>query len=581
MHDGFHGPVGVREGDILVGKYRVERVLGFGGMGVVVAAQHLGLDQRVAIKFLFPEAFSHPEAIVRFDREARAAAKIKSAHVARVTDVGTLENGAPYMVMEYLEGEDLAACLKREGALRIEEAVHLVLQACEAIDEAHKLGIIHRDLKPANLFCIRQSDGSRSIKVLDFGISKLTHTVPTMAGMAMTSAEAMMGSPLYMSPEQMQAPRTVDERTDLWGIGVMLYELLAGDVPFKGETIPQVCFHVTTQPTPPLRQVRPEVPAALERVVARCLEKERTKRFATVADLAVALLPFAPSEKPTGFRAVRQSSSAELATSSVTVPPPSTRARKSPRQSVTDSSWEDTKQRFVARRRRTGLGRMAAIAVLTLGATGAVWLNRESVRSSFAPSDNGTLEPAPTLTAAPLAPTRAAIPAEPPSVAAPIVSPDLQAKRDDESRKLRAPEPREPPRRARVAAPTSAVAPRVDTETTPKPSRVAPVHEPSSPPPNAATPAPVATPHEELTTGANAPSCTLNLTSIPACEVTLDGIGVGTTPLFGVLTTSGLRHTITLTHAEQGTKVMTVTCRPGEVKHVAARLGPRVLLDGI
>src|SRR5687768_2291671 len=211
MHDGFHGPTGVREGDILVGKYRVERVLGLGGMGVVVAAQHLGLDQRVAIKFLFPEAFSHPEALLRFDREARAAAKIKSEHVARVTDVGTLENGAPYMVMEYLEGEDLAEYLRREGALRVEEAVQLVLQACEAIDEAHKLGIVHRDLKPANLFCIQKADGSRTIKVLDFGISKLTHSVPATRGMAMTGASAMMGSPLYMSPEQMRSPRTVDE----------------------------------------------------------------------------------------------------------------------------------------------------------------------------------------------------------------------------------------------------------------------------------------------------------------------------------------------------------------------------------
>src|SRR3954465_531507 len=164
----------VHEGQILAGKFRIERVLGQGGMGVVVAATHLQLDQRVALKFLLPEALSNPEAVERFAREARAAVKIKSEHVARVADVGTLESGAPYMVMEYLEGSDLATWLQQRGKLPVEQAIEFVLQACEAIAEAHALGIVHRDLKPANLFVIQRADGVLAVKVLDFGISKAT-----------------------------------------------------------------------------------------------------------------------------------------------------------------------------------------------------------------------------------------------------------------------------------------------------------------------------------------------------------------------------------------------------------------------
>src|SRR5580700_416889 len=195
---------GVQPGDVLAGKYKVERVLGAGGMGVVVAAHHLQLDEKIALKFLLPEALGDAEAVARFAREARNACKIKSEHVARVTDVGTLPNGAPYMVMEYLEGGDLAAWIKQRGALPIEQAVEFVLQACVAVADAHALGIVHRDLKPANLFCVRRSDGQLSIKVLDFGISKLADGVGP-GSMAMTKTSALMGSPLYMSPEQMRS----------------------------------------------------------------------------------------------------------------------------------------------------------------------------------------------------------------------------------------------------------------------------------------------------------------------------------------------------------------------------------------
>jgi serine/threonine-protein kinase len=286
--------LGVRTGDVLAGKYRVDRVLGAGGMGVVVAAHHLQLDERVALKFLLPHATQDAQAVARFIREARAAVKIKSEHVARVGDVGQLENGAPYMVMEYLEGRDLSRWLEERGALPVEQAVDFVLQACVAVADAHALGIVHRDLKPANLFCVRRSDGHLTIKVLDFGISKVTDPGGSGGHVAMTSTSAVMGTPLYMSPEQMRSTRDVDTRTDIWALGAVLHELVGGRPAFVAESVTELAIKVANDPPPPLRLFRPDAPPGLEAVVLRCLEKDRSRRYDHVGLLAVALLPFAP-----------------------------------------------------------------------------------------------------------------------------------------------------------------------------------------------------------------------------------------------------------------------------------------------
>jgi serine/threonine-protein kinase len=282
---------GVKAGDVLAGKYRVDRVLGVGGMGVVVAAHHLHLDEHVAIKFLLPQALANAEAVARFDREARAAVKIKSEHVARVIDVGKLENGAPYMVMEYLEGRDLSAWLTERGPLPVEQAVEFVLQACEAIAEAHAMGVVHRDLKPANLYCIRRPDGALSIKVLDFGISKATGPGGSMG---MTKTQAVMGSPLYMSPEQMESSKGVDPRADIWALGVILFELVTGRVPFEGEAITELVLKIVTAQPPLLTGMVPGITPALDPIIQRCLAKNRDHRYATVAELANDLLPLGP-----------------------------------------------------------------------------------------------------------------------------------------------------------------------------------------------------------------------------------------------------------------------------------------------
>jgi len=247
----------VQQGTVLAGKYRVERVLGQGGMGVVVAATHLQLDKRVALKFLRPEVLHDSLLVARFANEARAAGKIQSEHVAKVLDVGALDDGAPYMVMAYLEGRDLAEHVRQRGALPGQEAIEYVLQACEALAEAHVAGIIHRDLKPANLFLTSRADGSPCIKVLDFGISKAGPAGPEQG---LTQTSAMMGSPNYMAPEQLKSARHVDARTDIWALGVTLQELLTGEVSFRAETVAELYVSILQSQPKPLRVLRPEAP---------------------------------------------------------------------------------------------------------------------------------------------------------------------------------------------------------------------------------------------------------------------------------------------------------------------------------
>ncbi len=275
-------------GDLLVGKYRIERMIGRGGMGIVFSADYEMLGQRVAIKLLLADIAGVPEAVARFENEARAAAQIQSEHVARVTELGTLESGVPFMVMEYLEGDDLGQVLEKRGPLAPIDAVDHALQALEAIGQAHARGIVHRDLKPANLFLAKRTDGSSIVKVLDFGISKATNALSAASG-GMTSTKAILSSPYYMSPEQLRSSRSVDARTDIWSMGVILHELLAGKVPFLGENIGELFAAILEQNAPPVRAWRPDVDPDLEQVILRCMERDPRRRFSTAAELSQAL----------------------------------------------------------------------------------------------------------------------------------------------------------------------------------------------------------------------------------------------------------------------------------------------------
>jgi serine/threonine protein kinase len=248
----------VRPGDVLAGKYRVEHILGEGGMGIVVAATHLQLEQIVAIKLVLPSMLKSATVVERFLREARAAVRLKSAHVAKILDVGMLDSGAPYMSMEYLEGHDLGQVLEQEGSISIERAADYVVQACEAVAEAHSLGIVHRDLKPQNLFLARGIGGAPILKVLDFGISK----VASEAASGLTQSQVTIGSTLFMAPEQMRSAKSVDGRADIWAMGVVLYKLLSGEVPFEAETMPELVFKVVNDPPRPLHDLRPDLPPA-------------------------------------------------------------------------------------------------------------------------------------------------------------------------------------------------------------------------------------------------------------------------------------------------------------------------------
>ncbi len=277
-------------GAIFDGKFRIDGLLGQGGMAIVLAATHLQLDQRVAIKVLLPEAGIDPEIVHRFLQEGRSASKIRSEHVVRVLDVG-VHDERPYLVLEYLDGVDLDVFLAQSGPLPGALAVDYLLQACEAIAEAHVSGIIHRDLKPANLFLTHRADGGACVKVLDFGISKLLQSHSTVTLSHETSPLLIMGSPHYMSPEQMQSAKSADQRSDLWALGAILHELVAGKPPFQGDSMTALCAAILMAPPPPLSSRHGDVPPALAAVVKRCLEKDPANRFANVAELASALAP--------------------------------------------------------------------------------------------------------------------------------------------------------------------------------------------------------------------------------------------------------------------------------------------------
>ena len=272
-------------GTVLLGKYRIDELIGSGGMGNVVRASHLSLHQPVAIKILLPELAQSESTKQRFLREAQATVKLKSEHSARVMDVGTTPEGLPFMVMEYLDGNDLNQILRHHGPQVPSIVVDLMLQACEGIAEAHALGIVHRDIKPSNFFITRRPDGSMLLKILDFGISK----TPVDFG-ELTGTQTVIGTPSYMAPEQMKNGRSADPRSDIWSMGVVMYQLIAGRPPFSGESYAELVLKVGLEPPMPLQV---PLPNGLVEVIMRCLEKDPRGRHQNVGEMARMLAPYA------------------------------------------------------------------------------------------------------------------------------------------------------------------------------------------------------------------------------------------------------------------------------------------------
>jgi len=321
-------------GGSVADKYRIDRLLGEGGMGFVFEALHLQLGHRVALKVLNSAVMADREVVERFLREGRALARLSGEHIARVSDVGTLPTGEPYMVMEFLEGRDLARELSARGPMPLEEVVEYIAQACEALAEAHVRGIVHRDLKPANLFLTQKLDGEPCVKVLDFGISKLIQDDGTIDSENITVTSSLVGTPKYMSPEQIQDSRNVDSRTDIWGLGTIFYELLTQTRPFAAPSLALVCVKILHEEIPAPSTIKAGLTPAVDAVIARCLKKAAAERFQNVGELVEALVALNPNVKSSATRVTRILSKSKSITDSsgslpgisssqkIVVPPP-------------------------------------------------------------------------------------------------------------------------------------------------------------------------------------------------------------------------------------------------------------------
>ena len=432
---------GIDVGQVLQGKYRVEAILGHGGMGVVVACTHLGLNERKALKVLRRDVLQDHDAVQRFLREAQAAGRLKSEYVAHVSDVGTFDDGLPYMVMDFLDGHDIGALLEERGKLPVGWATELVLQTAEALCEAHSIGIVHRDVKPTNLFVTWRPDGSALVKVLDFGISK--SSVGT--DMKLTQTQSVLGTPAYMSPEQMRSAHMVDSRSDIWSLGTVLYEMIEGHRPFEADSFSEMCVKVAVdQPQPMV-----VAPPPLRPVILRCLEKDPDKRFPTMADFGRALVPFAQNPQQAAHlvermeRMLRRSqilwegdpstSMQSLRMSAVSVDVGAGASGNTAGQRVATPLPRATGSAILAVPKRRAWTWIAAIAVFALGAAGgglalalaggeeSPWLPDEFVAEVYRMQP-----PRPTLlttpTPVPPGPTQIVTPVSPPQPQPPVVT---------------------------------------------------------------------------------------------------------------------------------------------------------------
>lgn len=490
--------LGVSSGDLIDGKFRVEELVGMGGMSCVLRARHVALDETVALKCLSPEWLDNASVVDRFSREARAAVKIKSPHVARVYDVGRLPIGIPYMVMELLHGEDMGKLADRRELVNLRECVGWMLEACEGLAEAHALGIAHLDVKPENLFIVRRKDGRGVIKLLDFGISK---QLLTSGGSepVQDANEGLVGTPMYMSPEQVRAQHSIDHRTDIWSLGAVFYEMLTGFPPFGGNSLAEVCTAILEATPAPPSLYSSDVPDELSRIVLRCLEKEPEQRFPSMAELASALLPFAPphhhAQVDRIIGTLRAAGLTRMAPASL---PPMARPTRDSLPRVTDhptllesSGIVQRSQHAPAttasgtgagvqlasqvpdRKKQRSRGLIALVAVLVAAGASALALSRMPSGESAARPVQSAPAPVPPRSDVAAVPATAAAPPSPSVTAVPAPSAELTPSRAEAE-----PEPPRSRRVARAATPRSARAVRPAAPAKPEEKRVQPAPAP-------------------------------------------------------------------------------------------------------
>ncbi len=465
-------------GELFEGKYRIERRIGTGGMGVVLAALHVHLNERVAIKILHPGAANDDLARARFLREGQAAVRIRSEHVARVLDFG-LHEETPYLVFEYLAGHDLADVLRSGGPLEPEVAVGYALQVCEALAVAHAQGIIHRDIKPSNLFLMTRPDGTPCVKVLDFGISKLAGS---SGQAALTGTTSAIGTPMYMSPEQMRSSPSIDHRTDIWSLGIVLHELVTGAPPYDADTVPELCTMVLERPTPRLRDTLPSAPVALEALIGRCLEKNVARRFADVRELAWALAEVAPaSARVYAEKIERILAAVPRAPLSTADTLPSTPLGNRA-MALSDEPQSVDQAPVPVRRRRARLA--TAALLVAVGATAALMGQRAVTAPGKTAAAHGAAE-----TIATAATATATVTATATATATMAVATAPATALGSVSASAAAPPSSPPPARTRPARPTATAAPPTASSRVPAPAPAAstpPASTPTAPPASSA-----------------------------------------------------------------------------------------------
>jgi serine/threonine protein kinase len=405
---GAAGAVDGKVGRTVGGKYRLVRLIGSGGMGQVYEAQHAGIGRRFAVKLLHQLLADDREVVARFQREAQTAGGLENENIVAVLDSGTAEDGIPFIVMEYLEGEDLARLLVRSGPLSVPRATYVAIQACRGLAAAHARDIVHRDLKPENLFICRRNDGSDQVKLLDFGIAKFH------AGSNLTQTGTTMGTPFYMSAEQARGAKEVDLRSDIYSMGVILYEMLTGAKAHPGDSYNAILYHVLTQEPRPLDEIRPDLPAGLAGVVGKAMAREAEDRYPSAADFISALVPFAgrvvtPSRSQVGLAPV----GSETMSSPASLP------------ALPASVATGTATARSGRRRVLLWGALAAF-MIALAGTAILWLSlKQEPEQAGVPKPSGpppTMHPSPPPSTAhpspPPAPSAVApppLPAEPPA----------------------------------------------------------------------------------------------------------------------------------------------------------------------